>query len=157
LHTEVLPALRKTGYYVAPGARIPKALTEQRARAEGIRRGLGLQVLYQRYGISTEEVVEYCWYRYIGISQVQAAKLMGVSKDRLKRAGRMLGELGIELPAAIPGSRIAAAKKRLFYSLLGIGAVDVEFLRFERDFIQQEVSALPGPERQDETDPGGER
>lgn len=133
---DVLYEVMMTGCYLSGDAGgMPLTRIEDRARAEGIRRGLGLTVIQERYGLSTEEVVDFCWYRHLGMTYKQMGLLMGCGPDKLQSVSRMLDEMGVQLPDTAPTNKINAAKRRLFYRLLGIGSVEDDFLPIFQEVV----------------------
>lgn len=133
---DVLYEVMVTGCYLEGGtAAMPIALVEERARAEGVRRGLGFQMLRERYDLATEDLVNYLWYRYVGHTQDEITLLTGLTKDKMQAIGRMLDDLGIQLPDVITGNKLAKIKQRLFYRMLGIGSVEDDFLPIYQEAV----------------------
>ena len=126
---EVLPSIRKTGCFLPEGARpaLPPALEEQ-ARADGIRRGLGLQVMREQMGFGMDELMDFCWYTRVGLNRKQISTLMGVAQNKLKDVAAMMADLGIKMPDSLPGNSLAKMKMRHLYGVMGIGSVEDDFL-----------------------------
>lgn len=123
--SEVLPQIRRTGQYSAINEPRPEQLSGFK---QGLLRGIKFTDTLHRYHLSRVDLARIFNFRELGLSQVETARIMGFSAEKLQLIERDLASIGIDVPKAANGSARQAVLLRNLNRAIGLAGPDQKSL-----------------------------
>lgn len=106
--------------YFAP--REDRAVAVEDRFHEGLGMGIQLGRMLERHGMDPADLARFCYYRHIGLTQKETARLFETTRDKVQAVERTLLELGVEIPPSVPSPERKIRMMQLLDRLLGVRA-----------------------------------
>ena len=114
-------------YFLEIERRYKDIYREQVKSEPGVLQGIKLSRVLQRNGFDLADAARLVWYRKAELTQVEAAKLFDMPREKIQEIERTLKEVGVEFPA-IKANRRAKRMRNLLDKMLGFNRPSLQLV-----------------------------